>query len=123
MNIIKLHPIQELSQDFENAPVITRSMEDIHLIYKFETIETGGYQEKMILFVDVKDFRFKNDLQINEANTNPEIIHFAYNSIARIIDSDWLHEDQIIKNYFHFLVYFDEYGLYEFIAKDFKIMG
>lgn len=114
MDMIKVATIQGLAQDFLKAPRITRKDSEIIITYDYE-MESGEYSERNLYLEDVKDYR-----HIEENNTTAEIIEASYNSIARVIDSNWLNQNLSLKDYSHFIIYFDEYGAYEFIAKGFR---
>ncbi len=113
MIIRKLEFIKELAQNFLNSPRIILEANYLAIILDYETNE-GTYSEKKIVFFDVVDYR-----HISEENIKPEVIE-AYNYVCLVSDSEWLREKYIPKKFKHFLIYFDEYGTYEVIAKKYK---
>lgn len=113
MIIQKQKFIKELAQDFLKPPRVFHEANILSIIIDYET-EKGTYSEKKIEFFDVADYR-----HIPEENTEPEVME-AYNYICLVIDSEWLIEKNISNRYKHYMIYFDEYGTYEIIAKKYK---
>lgn len=115
VNILKLNDIKELAQNFLNSPRIEKNDSGLYLIYDYEK-DDGEYSEKTIFFKNVKGFR-----QILENNITVDMIK-AYNSVAVVIDSEWLTDEMYLQGFKHFIIYFEEYGAYEIIAKEFQCM-
>ncbi len=115
MIICKQELIKELAQDFLESPRISLEADRLTLIIDYET-DQGTYGEKKIVFFDVVKYR-----HISEENIKPETIE-AYNYICLVLDSEWLIEKNISNKYKHFMIYFDEYGIYEIIAKKYKYL-
>ncbi len=113
MIIRKQELINELAQNFLKSPRIIQEANILSIIIDYEPNE-GNYSEKKIVFFDVVDYR-----HISEENIKPEVME-AYNYICLVLDSDWLIEKNISHKYKHFMIYFDEYGSYEIIAKKYK---
>lgn len=114
MKSIKLKFIEELAQEFLQAPRISRTNNGLSIVYDYE-MDSGEYGEKSIFFEDVRDYR-----HIHEDDVKAEMIEAAYNSIVKIVDSDWLSNGMSKQGYNHFLIYFDDYGVFEVIAKSFN---
>ena len=108
-----VYSIKELAQEFMEAPKIITLDNHIVLAYDYES-ETGEYFWKGILFREVIAWRHFKESEIIE------YVKGSYNSISIIKDSLWQKEycaDITICK--HYLVYFDGYGTYEFLAQDF----
>ena len=109
-----IYNIKELAQEFLEQPKIERNKEDVNLIFDFEK-EDGTYGKTGICF--------KNCLRYNvvkNIDVTAEYIE-AYNSIAVEENSKCINEFECeeIAKYWHFKIYFDGFGLYEFIAQSF----
>ena len=115
MKSIKLAHIEDLAQDFLEPPRVYKTKNEVGIIYDYE-MEFEGYGEKSIFFEDIYDFR-----HVREDEVTSEMIDAAYNSIAKITDSDWLTEEMHRNGYSHFLIYFDDYGAFEVVAKSFRV--
>ena len=112
MKIIKIAEIKELAQNFQASPGIWRNEAQLKMTIDYE-VSSGGYSEKFIWFEDVQNFR-----HIRESEVTVDVIQ-AYNSICEVVDSNWLEpkiREQGIK---HYIIYFDGFGSYEIIAKNF----
>ena len=112
--MIKVAIIKDLAQNFLQAPRITKKGDQMIITYDYE-MGSGEYSERNLYFDNVKDYR-----HTEENDVTAEIIEASYNSIAKVVDSNWINQDLLLKNYNHFIIYFDEYGAYEFVAKGFR---
>jgi hypothetical protein len=115
MESIKVLVIKELAQDFLKPPRVTTINHELKITYDYE-MDSGEYGEKCIFFEDLYDFR-----HTHENSVTPEMIDAAYNSIARITNSSWLNDNLIKNGYSHFLIYFDDFGAFEIIAKNYRV--
>ncbi len=115
MKVRRLAHIVGQAQDFLHSPRVSRSAADLQLLYDYELVETGGYGEKGIVFKDAKDYR-----HVIEADVTADMLD-AYNSVSEVVDSAWLTESLKSQGYKHYIIYFDEYGAYEVIAKNFRL--
>lgn len=116
MDILKLVDIKDLAQNFLRAPRISKIDDGLFITYDYE-MDTGEYGEKSIIFENALDFR-----HISESDITPDMIK-AYNSIGVVVNSDWINDRLIAETHKHYIIYFDEYGAYEIIAKNFKLSG
>jgi hypothetical protein len=112
MEIIKLHNIKELAQEFMHSPKVERKGSNVVLLYDYET-ETGEYEWTGITFLNTIDHKYTSDEKISEYMVK------AYNAIAEVIDLNWMNKEMLDKAYKHYLVYFDGYGAYEFTSTGF----
>lgn len=115
MIIKEVYEIKELAQEFSEQPKIKIQGRDVILSYDFEQ-EDGEYGWKNIIFVDTISYKISKMSCVSE-----EAIK-SYNSVSEVLQSSWLKEvkdnyrgSQPFK-YKHFLIFFDDYGTYEFIA-------
>jgi hypothetical protein len=114
MNVIVLINIEGLAQNFLKAPRVSRNSTSLSIVYDYE-MDSGAYGEKNISFEDVKDYR-----QVVESSVTPDMMK-AYNSIGEVADSSWLDHEMKSQGYKHYIIYFDEYGAYEILAKKFQL--
>lgn len=114
MEIVVLKEIEGLAQNFLEAPRTLTKDSSLEIIYDYE-MESGNYGEKSITFDGVEDYR-----HVDESNLVADMIK-AYNSIAEVIDSSWLSNELISRGYKHYIIYFDEYGAYEVLAKTYRL--
>ena len=114
MNIKKLIHIEGLAQNFLKAPRVVENGSVLYVLYDFE-MDTGEYTEKSISFEGVKGYR-----HTEESRVSPEMIE-TYNSIAEVVNSEWITYEMVSQGCKHYLIYFDDYGAYEVIAKSFRI--
>ena len=112
MKIEKLIEIDGLAQNFLKAPRISIIETGLNLTYDFEST-TGEYIERNIFFKNAKDYR-----HIKEKDVITDMIK-VYNSIGIVKNSEWLDEELKLQDYKHYIIYFDEYGVYEILAKEF----
>ncbi|HEY3423570.1 MAG TPA: hypothetical protein VGL27_02145 [Negativicutes bacterium] len=116
MKLSTVYPIKQLAQDFMESPQIKTVDKNAVLIFDYEK-ESGGYAQTEITFCDVLATKF-----IRESEMELYMVE-AYNEVAIVEDSPWIKEfgDNIAESgYKHFIVFFDEYGVYQFIAKSFE---
>ena len=113
MEIRKLLTIHDLAQNFLKAPRINNNEFGLSITYDYE-MESGEYGEKTIFFEDVKDYRYTS-----ESDVTKDILN-AYNAISEVVNSTWLSRETLGKGYKHYIIYFDEYGAYEIIAKSYR---
>lgn len=116
MKLSTVYPIKQLAQEFMEAPQIKTIDRNAVLIYDYEK-EAGGYAQTEITFKDVLATKYtrESDMELYMVE--------AYNEVAVVEDSPWLKDfDGNIaeSGYKHFIVFFDEYGVYQFIAKNFE---
>jgi len=126
MQIIKVKNINELSQEFMRSPFIINNLSDYILYYDF-TLPDGKYDWKGISFIDTIAYR-----KTRGNFLNPHYMG-SFNDVCIVEDSDWLNElksrqskDAELKYYpdftfKHYIVYFEGYGTFEFIAQDVKL--
>lgn len=105
--------IKDLAQDFMKPPRFEKVLDSMNLYYDFET-EDGSYGEKIIHFKGVKAFRYTLEEELCEFPIG------ASNSIGLVEDSEWLKRKSLEGIVKHFIIYFDGFGMYEFLAKDFE---
>lgn len=116
MKIKKLFGIKGPSQEFIKSPQLDRSGKNMVLKYDYET-ETGEEKLAGIVFSDVVSCKITKEICVET--------HFieAYDTVCIVKDSSWIME---IENsyqgekpfdFFHYVIYFEDYGSYEFIAK------
>lgn len=115
MKIIELFEIKELAQEFRHSPKIIKKDKDIVFMYDYET-DTGAYKWTGLRFVDALSYKVT-------PNNRVELYMIdAYNSVTVVKDSNWIKDFESTKDenvvYSHYLVYFDDYGAYEFLAAD-----
>lgn len=115
MKLSKIYDIKYLAQDFIESPQIRIIDKNVVLIFDYEK-ESGEYAKTGIVFQDVLATR-------HILNSDVELYMIeAYNVVAVVEASPWLREYSVAQGeYQHFIVYFDEYGAYEFLAADFAI--
>jgi hypothetical protein len=114
MEIIVLSKIDGLAQNFLDAPRVNIKNFELEIVYDFE-MDSGEYGEKVVTFHDVQDYR-----HTEEKNVTVDMIK-AYNSIGEVTDSNWISAEKISQGYNHYIIYFDEYGAYEIVAKGFQV--
>lgn len=114
MEIVILKEIDGLAQNFLEAPRTLMKNSTLEILYDYE-MDSGDYSEKRIIFDGVEDYR-----HVEESNLIADMIK-AYNSVAEVIDSNWLSNELISRGYKHYIIYFDEYGAYEAIAKTYRL--
>jgi hypothetical protein len=113
MEIIKIKNINELAQNFLKAHRVLENNNVLSITYDYEK-GSGEYGEKSIYIKDTKGYR-----HVVESNITVDMIN-AYNSIGVVVDSDWISNELQFQDYKHYIIYFDEYGAYEIIAKEFQ---
>lgn len=113
MEIYILKKINELAQDFLKSPRVMEKNDGLLLTYDYE-MDTGEYSEKSIYFENMKGYR-----HVSESNIKVDMIK-AYNAIGEVVDSEWLSNELRSQSFKHYIIYFDEYGAYEIIAKEFQ---
>lgn len=116
MKLSIVYHIRQLAQDFIESPQIKKNDKNAVLVFDYEQ-ESGSYAKTEIIFHDVLATKYthESDMELYMVE--------AYNEIAIVGDSPWLKEfdDDIAESgYKHFIVYFEEYGVYQFIAKSFE---
>lgn len=113
MEIINVLEINELAQEFMNNPKIKEKGNNTVLMYDYET-ELGEYEWTGITFLNTLKHR-----HIRENNVKDYMIK-AYNRVVEIEDSNWKNEISSIdgnkNNLKHYMIYFDGYGVYEFLS-------
>jgi hypothetical protein len=117
LEIVKVCSIIPLAQDFMKRPVIMKMNGAEMLVFDYES-DTGEYKLTGITFKDVITSRHTRQSQLELYMLE------AYNAVAIVKDSVWLSsfkETLEGKDFNHYLIYFDGYGAYEFIAKDFTV--
>ncbi len=113
MSLRVLVTIPELAQEFCAAPKVEARGGDALLKFDFER-EDGSYGFTGILFEGCVKSRFTAEARM----TRTEDIH-AYNAVAVEETSDWTEGSGL----FHYKVFFDGFGLYEFAAASFVKLG
>ncbi|KLU74976.1 hypothetical protein [Clostridium botulinum] len=116
IKVKKIKSIKGLSQEFDDSPQIVRQGRNIILKYDYE-IENVGLGWHKITFTDVIASKLTKEICIELYMIN------AYDAISMVIESEWL--EYIQENYKgtqkfdykHYLIYFEDHGCYEFIAK------
>ena len=103
--------IKELAQEFMEAPRIIPLENHMILAYDYES-ETGEYFWKGILFHEVIAWCHIKESEITE------YVVGSYNSISIVKDSIWKKECDAKSTSKHYLIFFDGYGTYEFLAQD-----
>lgn len=120
MEIQEVYEIKELAQEFSEQPQIKIRGRDVILSYDFEQ-EDGEYGWKDITFVETISYKISKMSCVSEEALK------SYNSVSEVLQSSWLEE---VKGsyrgsqpfeYKHFLIFFDDYGTYEFIAKSLNV--
>lgn len=112
-----LFDIGIMSQEFNKSPQIRWFYKDAVLIFDYET-EGGAYQDTGLRFIDALAFKVTREIVVEIWMIQ------AYNTISIVKDSAWLtemlatHPTFAEIGYHHYVVYFDSYGCYEFIARD-----
>jgi hypothetical protein len=112
LQMVKLLQIKDLSQNFLAPPRIKRVNNDVELCYDYERTD-GNYGEKFILFEGVVDYS-----HTTEQNIQVSLIE-AYNTICEIKNSVWTQKKDLSKH--HYIIYFDGFGVYEFLADSFSV--
>lgn len=115
-----VYEIKELAQEFMTPPRIERDGKDVLLKFDFEK-EDGSYGMTGIRFSGCADYRFTREREI----ADPEVLS-AYNAVAIAENSDWIKAcgyDNMESGYIHYKIFFDDFGLYEFIAASFIKLG
>lgn len=113
MNVEKVHEIKYLAQDFMKPPKVLKKNSDEVLIFDYET-EDGTYDFSGITFQNVIASRHIKESQIKRYMIK------AYNSVAIVKNSLWLGSKGYTENGLkHYLIYFDGFGVFEFIAESF----
>jgi hypothetical protein len=77
-------------------------------------MESGQYGERSIYFDGVNDYR-----HVVESHVTLDMLK-AYNSVAQVVDSEWISNEMRSRGLKHYMIYFDEYGAYEIIANEFR---
>jgi hypothetical protein len=117
MNITKLFNVKGMSQEFTQSPQLDRKGKNVILKYNYET-ETGEYALRGIVFSEVIACK------ITKAVCEKLYMIESYDAVSIVNNSEWVNE---IKNdykgsetfsYNHYIIYFEDYGCYEFIAKE-----
>ncbi|WHY84546.1 hypothetical protein QNH39_18025 [Neobacillus novalis] len=117
MELVRIYKIKELAQEFNESPKIQTRGRDVILSYDYEQ-DTGEYAWKSIIFVETIAYR------VSKMSCVGEDVLKSYNSISEVKYSQWLNEIKASYRgsqkfeYKHYLIFFDEYGTYEFIAKN-----
>lgn len=116
MRVSKIFIIKELAQDFVKEPQIKTIGSNALLTYEFEG-ESGAIERKGITFQNVLASNFTPESGIEVYMVK------AYNAVSIIENSPWPEEFSgsiIDQGYKHFIVYFDDFGAYEFLAQGFE---
>ncbi|PWK16241.1 hypothetical protein [Tumebacillus permanentifrigoris] len=119
MQLAKIFVIEHLSQDFTTPPTFSVGKNLLYLNYDYE-LETGGYAWTGLTFYEVIGYK-KSYLPI------VELRHIsAYNSVCMEVTSPWLEEakqtyrDHEPFEFNHYVIFFEDFGCYEVLAKDVK---
>jgi hypothetical protein len=116
MKITEVYIIKELAQEFVRDPKIETVDNNAKLIYEYDG-ECGETETKGITFQDVLASKYTPQSGIELYMVE------AYNAVSVVDDSPWLTEFGVgiaEQGYKHFIVYFDDFGAYEFLAKNFE---
>ncbi|MCT8975327.1 hypothetical protein N4T77_01820 [Clostridium sp. CX1] len=117
MNTIrKVYIIKELAQEFINPPIFEKEGEDTVLKFDYES-DNGKYEVTGIVFNNCINYRYGK-----EENLTKEDV-FAYNAIVTVENSEWIKdvvENKIKNKYNHYKIYFDGFGVYEFISQGYS---
>jgi len=116
MQVEKVYIIKELAQDFVKDPQIKTTDNNAMLIYEYEG-ESGDTETKGIMFNDVLASKHTTEMGMEVYMVK------AYNAVSVVENSQWSKEfgESITEQgYKHFIVYFDDFGAYEFLAKTFE---
>jgi hypothetical protein len=116
MQVSKVYIIKELAQDFVKDPQIKTIDNNAMLTYEYEG-ESGEIERRGITFQDVLASKYtsESDMEVYMVK--------AYNAVSIVENSPWPNEfgDSIVEQgYKHFIVYFDDFGAYEFLAQNFE---
>lgn len=120
MRMQKIYDIKELAQEFSEQPQIKIQGKDVILSYDFEQ-EDGEYEWKNITFVETISYKISKMSCVSEEALK------SYNSVSEVLQSSWLEEIKYCFRgsqpfeYKHYLIFFDDYGTYEFIAKNLNV--
>lgn len=110
--------IEELAQNFSKAPRVEKNNQDAVLIFDFESIG-GNYIETGIRFYDCLAYC----MVCERAISDPSILQ-AYNAIVVVERLKWIKKLKLKgKVYNHYMIYFDDFGVYEFVAHSFEKLG
>lgn len=117
MKLLKVFEIKELAQDFTQRPKLVEKNNNLVLMFDYET-ENGRYEWTGITFKDIYTYKITKESDVEKYMIE------SYNEVSLIRNSNWLKDlkkDNVRLNpneeYNHYLVYFDGFGAYEFIAK------
>lgn len=117
MEIEDLFDINGASQEFNQSPQLLREGRNMILKYDYET-ETGEYAWNGVTFLDV--ITCKMTKMVCEELYMIE----AYDSVSIVRESDWIkdiaeaYKGNDLSSFNHYVIHFEDYGSYEFIAKD-----
>jgi hypothetical protein len=116
MEVLKIHIIKDLAQDFANDPQIETVDNNAILTYEYVG-ECGEPETKSISFRDVLASKYTPESSMEMYMVK------AYNAVSVVNNSPWVNEFGVNiteQGYKHFIVYFDDFGAYEFLAKNFE---
>jgi len=104
------------SQEFSKAPQLERIGKDTQLSYDFET-ETGEYKIGKLIFADAVHYRVTRLVCVE-----PWMVK-AYDAVGVVRNSTVIQELKntfpgIVPDYKHYVVFFEDYGCHEFLARD-----
>lgn len=120
MGLQKVYDIKELAQEFSEPPQIKTQGKDVILSYDFEQ-EDGAYGWKNITFVETISYKISKMSCVSQEALK------SYNCVSEVLKSNWLDEikdsyrGSLPLEYKHYLIFFDDYGAYEFIAKNLNV--
>lgn len=115
MEVEKLFEIEGSSQEFIQPPQLVRVGKNMVVKYDYEN-ENGEYGLKAITFTDVIACTITKEV------CRELYMIKAYDSVNIVKDSSWVskmkntYKGDAIFNYEHYVIYFEDYGCYEFIA-------
>lgn len=117
MKVEKLFEMEGASQEFNESPQVVNNGKSIILKYDKET-ENGKYTWTGITFKDAIACKITKIVCIEMYMIE------AYDTVCVIKDSKWAnkvknaYKGDNIFSYKHYIIYFEDYGCYEFIAKE-----
>lgn len=108
--------IRVRSQEFSKAPQLERVGKDTILIFDFET-ETGEYKIGKLIFTDAIQYKVTRLVCVE-----PWMVK-AYDAVGVVKNSRVVEELKntfpgAVPDYKHYVVFFEDYGCHEFLARD-----
>ncbi len=112
----KVLDIKHLAQDFTYVPYFKVGYRCVSLVFDFEDETLNKYRDAEIRFIDFDYYKFTSEHIEGRLREFTNDMKNGYNSLIEIDD------DKLCEGFKHYYIYFDDYGVYECVAKRFEYM-